>query len=364
MQEVKICLQNFQSHRSTIFTLTPGLQVIWAKGNNVGKSSIFRALECLVRVQRYKGQKIKSLIRWGTDVAKIICEYNGMTTELRLFRRNTTAGYLFVHTEDGFRTEMESAPKCLLDALDILYDQDVDHVLNVLEADKVQLIVDETTITDSIMSTIFFDSTVDTVKENSNRLMGILNEDYNFYCYKKTLAEENIGHKEYNTNVDSFRDEKDFLFRLATALEIVPNYSFLDNKSDTDLTNLQSIHTSLVALENILALLKKVHEGKVCIDIAMFHKYLDICVCLQRVLDNANGLEKADIPQKLPDVLRNMVMLCSTLSRLDSLREEESNLTEELSHIQEKLDKAGRIVICPVKGRVVYSNEKCLPYSE
>lgn len=369
MKCVKITFIDFQSYKDTKFSLYPGLNVIWSKGNNVGKSSIIRALEAITRIHKYSGQQIKDLIRWGQPVAYIVCEYDNCRTELKLFLRNSTASYSFSHYEDDDFIEMDRAPKVLLDALSIFYDEEIDYILNIIEADKVQVIVDETSLTEGIMSSILFDAKLEEIKENADALCRKINDDYSFYSYNLNLNKKNLEGKSYNTIVDTFNSEKNILYLLSDIIDTFPNYSQLKNFVNLDLQQPNIILNNIVLLDYIYKKIQLLENPSVSINtellniLLVLYKNIKILYVFysSKIAKETFNLHILSLSLQyltyINKLLNLIVSYTNTTVSLDSI----SNLIKEKRN---KLLQLGDIINCPIKGKVVYSDEKCIPYIE
>lgn len=365
LSKVQIHLINFQSHKNTEFTLDGDLQIIWSKGNNVGKSAIFSSLDAIVRIHKYNGQKIKSLIRYGENFSKIICKYQEITVELHMFLQNDTAAYFFICEENGFQTKMERAPKSLIEALDILYQEDIDHVLNILEADKIQIIVDETSITDGILASIFFDAKLEDIKTNAAALVKKLSEDYSFYSYSLTINERNISNFSYNMAVDTFKDEKEKLYILAKLLDRVPDYnkmlSILPIRSDKVSSWIKALN-SVSSLNNMVQELSSIKQVT-NFDSNLITLFLNIAK-LDTMLDSICSFSEIS---RVEQVYYGCSNLCELIIKVKKLRNNLQLLddnTSEIRKITDDLKKSNRLVSCPIKGKVIFNNEKCIPYIE
>lgn len=366
MKKVKITLINFQSYKEATFSLEGNLQIIWSHGNNVGKSAIFSALEAIVRIQKYSGQEMKSLIRWGEQTSSIICDYDNTHVELRIFLRNSTASYLFLQTENGICTEMTRAPKSLVDALDLMYQEDVDHVLNILEADKTQIIVDETAITDGIMASIFFDSRLEDVKINAADLLKQISADYSYFSQSLAINQRSIGSYSYNPSVDTFNEQKESLKKLALLMDTVPNfkklgvYSLVRSEEIDDwsrtLNKMQSLLKGIQYLQNVQKITAGVNQG-----------FSDIYSSLMRLYLKLDPLRARDPLTEVIRCISMLQLLSSSAAKIDryaSLQEEISSRYKEIAKLQETIEAHAKMVMCPVKGQVIYGNEKCVPYTK
>ena len=188
MKEVKLSLINIQSHKNTSIIIKPGLTLLVAKDNNVGKSTVFRALDLIAQVQNTKPEDIKSLIRCGCERGIISCEFDNQVVELHIFLRNTTVGYYFLHKKDNVVTQLDKAPADTIQALNLIAPTNINQTLNIVEADKYQVIIEEGGINDSVISFLFTDQMVEHIKENADVFNSMLLSDEKFYSI--TLARE------------------------------------------------------------------------------------------------------------------------------------------------------------------------------
>ena len=356
---------NFQSHKNTSFTLDGSLQIIWSKGNNVGKSAIFSALEAIVRIHKYNGQKIKSLIRYGENFSKIICKYHEIIIELHMFLQNETASYFFICEENGLRTKMQKAPKSLIDALDICYQEDIDYVLNMLEADKVQIIVDETSITNGILASIFFDAKLEDIKKNAIELVKKLSEDYSFYSYSLTINERNIANYSYNTAVDTFTDMKNDLYTIAKVLDNVPNYTKLNYSLPINSNQVSDWCICLKSVYSLYSSISKILYTKCLADFNL--DIIDLFIKIS-TLDKITPLtKKIQNMKQLEDVYSLVSAMFHIIQQIKNIRYNLQYIHKdmyEIKDIEKTIQSSGRMVYCPIKGTVIFNNEKCIPYIE
>lgn len=396
---IKISLSNFQSHHNTSFKLSKGVNIIWSDWNNVGKSTIFRALDVLVRASKYTGQELKELIRWGKSEASIICEYDNNIVELLIFIRNTTASYKFIHTIDNNSIELTNAPNSLITKLDLLYDEKFDNVINIIEADKTQLVVQESNLTDGIMSTIFFDDRLEFMKENTSNFNKVLDENLAFYKHNKNALSRSISNQQLDTSVDMYNSDKPLLEKLVLICDCVSNYKNLrirnitdierDTKLLTVLTSLCHVHRIINAtgdcvspkefrklqivykictLNNIMETLVKMRMLKEFKVYAITHMTLTALMTLIRFAKLLKVLRTVESELK---TISNMYKYIMILNTLGTSIKNEKHLSKDILSVKlaykelcEYIEKQSLILECPVKGRVIYSDEKCIPYTD
>lgn len=85
---VNLSLNNFRSHRSLNFELSPAVTLLMG-GNGVGKSSVIEAINLLATGSSFRAEKIEEMIRFDQDLARVqvgikqvIANYQQKTDEI------------------------------------------------------------------------------------------------------------------------------------------------------------------------------------------------------------------------------------------------------------------------------------------
>lgn len=361
MKEVKMFLTNIQSHKNTCITLKPGLTLLVAKDNDVGKSTVMRALDLIAQIHHLKSEDIRPMLRYGAEEGIIHCEFDDQIVELHIFLSNTTVKYYFLQQKDGIVTQLDKAPKDLIQALNLIAPNDIDQTLNLIEADKYQVIIEEGNVNDSVISFLFTDQMVEHMKENAVLFSNLLNGDSSFYSNALEREKERLSSLNFNYYVDQFNEDKNLLTLMSHFIDALPNYRFLKNPSVTS-NDLKTIEQLLDLSELVQSLKTPSLSSKNIEHLISIFNLITILNHLKEAL-SFSAISKVNL-EHLMDLLsstQTLVQFSNLLNQHQKLLQDTSTLRIESSELFEQLSKSNVTVICPVKGEVLYHEKGCIP---
>ena len=365
MKEVKMTLCNIQSHELTSLTFRPGLTLIVSDDNNVGKSTIFKILKILPVASTVNPDQLSDLLRTGAPNGYAMFEFDSMRVVLWLLRQpNGKVLPLFQTEVCGEITQTSKCPVELLEALDIVYHKPTENVLNIIEADKVQLIVDEGKESDAVISSMLIDFDVENAKQNLKRFHQTLyNDDRSFYAQYERV-DEDLRELSYNSMADDYFEELPMLSRLAEILD-KGKVDFSTLQVDFNLAEMQACMRLVESISNLLKC-QWDYRKESTVD-------FDRVETLARIYEIAEKLERIDIPRAEPipmEKIRRMSRAANVLDSIgkayyilresNSLDQQESLLRENYQTIRQQIMDNAEIVVCPIKGKVVFSDEECV----
>lgn len=366
MERVDILFCNLQSHANTRFSIQPGMNFILAKGNNVGKSTIFRVLTAIASAPKNSSGRLNSLIRTGFAEAYAAFKFNGESVIARFVRREREAPKLFfehVHP-DGQTTRSVACPACLLDALGIALGEN-ELPINFNDADSVQLVSEVSTAADGILTRVLLDSDVEHIKSNLYTLAREINLDSKQLSAVQAQAQSTLERLSYTPAVEEFwQDER----RLATAARVADGLSSLAGLPACEPVPGREVQALGVSLELLGTLECAQHlepplrvKGSKRIAAA-----LRFCEVVAPVID----LPTARVLDA-PESVTKAITVCSALVRAIQSVEKAMAASERIrvsavdrQNLAQQMNASCQVVSCPVKGDVWYTDEKCLPRSD
>ena len=371
MKEVEIQLHNIQSHENTKFKLKPGLNLILSSGNNVGKSTIFKALMFAANMPYFKNADVFELIRYGCNEAYISFRFETNSATLWLFRDGKTARAFFELPGTPVIRTLE-CPKFLIENLDFIYSADK-KVLNFSDADSVQLIVRDSNYNDEVLSRILIDYDVERVKNNAQLLYREVNQDYHVEKELRDNLSSVIETLNYNDIVDIFDSEYPTLRAASEAYDtIVGNTdmsAFIKHPAENEIHELSTVLRIFNILKNIddaLSLddaIKDIPELNELLRIngilrSFAEVNIDILSVKPLLTEQQVGsmYKTVGVIQTLEEALKHAVF--SSMASKDLVKFE-----AERKHITGILKSKYRTVKCPVKGEVFYG-ETCIHVSD
>lgn len=360
MKEVKLFLTNIQSHKNTCITLKPGLTLLIAKDNNVGKSTIMRTLDLIAQIHHLKSEDIRPMLRYGVEEGIIHCEFDNQIVELHIFLSNNTVRYYFLHQKDGIVTQLDRAPKDIMQALNLIAPEDVQQTLNIIEADKYQVIIDEGNVNDSVISFLFTDQMVEHMKENAATFSNLLNGDEKFYSVSLNKEKEKLNALTFHPYVDQFKENKQVFYLISQMIDALPNYSYL-KRSDINFYHLKTLE-HLLRLAELLTSLEgsKVSSNKIEY-LSSILQLVDILEHIQQSLHpNMISQHQMEHLTKLLTAAQTLTDFTALLNQYAMLQQNSQKLSSNKSQLLEQLAKSHKTVICPVKGEVLYHEKGCI----
>lgn len=365
MQTLSVLMCNIQSHAETSFVLKPGFNIIVSPGNNVGKSTIFKALRCVVESPN-PFMDLRELLREGCSQGYVAFVYGDWKVVYWLVRKDTVAGvvagFFEVTDPDGEVTREVRCPKSLLDALGIVLASN-GKPINFNDAAATQLLVRDNAETDEIISRILVDEKVETLK------LGLLTSLQNATRDKKEFERElsyltrDLQSMQRHESVDQFNRDYPLLECLCNVVDC--------KTADLDVRDCQlgpismqadSI-TSLVRVAGKLEQAPQIGQENIGIElpsefpavmrVAHILANVETCEAIKPVFDTSD----AEMVIKVTGVLLKIILVLQdckdNMAILARSQAEKDTLIEELR-------KTCTVVDCPVKGQVFYSNEGCI----
>lgn len=369
METVNILFQNIQSHENTEFTLKPGMNFILADGNNVGKSTIFKVISRVAKAPNLQSNKILPLIRYGMSEAIAAFRYLDECVIAHFTKyENEAAKMFFEHVHpDGQVTRSVFCPKSLLDALGVVVDSK-GNIINFNDANSVQLISEVSTEADSIITHVMLDPKVETVKSNMYMLGKEVNMDLRSITAQVQAAESIVKDLTYKPEVEEFFQ---FQEKMAAACRIcdygiTPVSEQKVIPSERDMEAMRVFLNVAAGLDSYLTAQAKDPLGSCDLGYGKLLLKLSECVnvesysSLEKVITASEELDRwkkcYSLVTKLSSALRSAEEMQSVSKVLQKDIVERSEILREIKNNSVEVD-------CPIKGKVAYTDEKCVPYS-
>lgn len=366
METVEIIFHNIQSHEHTEFCLKPGMNFILADDNNVGKSTIFKVLTRIAKAPNIASNKILPLIRNGCSEAYAAFKFNGETVIAYFTNYKGEAAKLFFehHHPDGDITRTVFCPQSLLKALGILVG-DNGEIINFNDANSVQLISEVSTEADNIITHVMLDANVEKIKENLYSLGKQINSDIKYYTTQIETTESILADLQYVHGVDDFKENLPALEAGCRICDYgLVNISDYDVKVPwNELQLMKRMTECLMEMENFCESTDKfptidLSECKAGMRILNILDVLDLETLAKPAVD-VDGFERVRTAMRVSSKLRDAVLgaqaLCDLEKKLIRTVLQKQEFAAELAQMAE-------VIECPMKGKVYYTDEKCLPY--
>lgn len=382
MKEVKVRFHNIQSHADTAFSFIPGVNFIISPDNNVGKSTIFVTLSTVAKMPRVSNEDLADLLRDNANVGYAMFTYKCLgydDTEydesviLWLNRDgNQVRGFIEIK-EPGRATREARAPKSFFEALGIKVTKDGE-ILNIIDANSVQLFVDSGKASDSIISDILIDEEVERIKGNVDYLTKYVTRDARAIDIKLTDIADVLSGISYNDLPDEFNDEYTFIECAAETLDLFESVEFsnINGKISEACCEIRQITTALELIEKLSAVKFYSDANAVnCDDIDTINAATHcIKILMPIVRRHAESNDKTLVElQELSNILENVQVAIEVLQKLDmasaccSRQKWDSDrlraLMSQRNAIAAALRKDYKIIDCPLKGKVY--GETCIP---
>lgn len=368
MQSVQIELSNIQSHEHTMFSLEPGLNFILADDNNVGKSTILKVISAAASMPRTSKDDLIGLLRGGTTQGYARFSIGATQIIFWLFRENATTVRAFFETRiDGDSTRSTSCPEELLRALDIVLGEDGVPV-NFNDADSVQLIVEDSHKNDEVLAKVLIDMKIENIRANGVALSKQIAQDYKMLSVKLTDQKALLGSLAFNNSVDAFYQEEDLLCAAVRVADtLIP---WVDaNEADFSIPygEVSLIEASVRVYLQLFTLFQEEGQAVVVDDFEELSAALRLLQMLSPV-----SLQAVSKPvlvrdttlsnmQRAVDVLQAVTKVQTACQFMQSADGKFKSGTKELVSLNLEASKSFEQVECPVKGKVYYSDEKCIP---
>lgn len=364
MTEVSVLLCNIQSHELTNFTLRPGMNFILAADNNVGKSTIFKVLTAVAKAPNINSSKVDALIRTDAGRAYAAFAYNDGERVVAWLERGATPGsakMFFEHTDQsGITTRALKAPSSLLNALGIVV-TDKGVVVNFNDADSVQLVSQVSSESDAVFTYVLLDEKVERVKQNIGLFARTLQTDEATTIAKYNTARDLMQGMQYHPEVDDFFDNLPLIEALATACDNcssvlqIPKLRFNSQQEQ-----------ELDTLMEVLSILSKVKEySPKCEpspELAPMVKVLGVLSGLNfdKLRKPFVTLDEEAYTDSFMRVLEKVYRAYKSADKIRDLNNKIAKSEAELKQIECEIKSQAQEVICPVKGKVWFTDEKCI----
>lgn len=363
MKSIQLELYNIQSHEHTVFTLEPGLNFILADDNNVGKSTIFKALSLLFKMPRVSNRDLDEMLRAYTDKGYIACRWEDNLVILWIYRDGNRINAFFEVRDNSGSSRVNVCPSNLREAFDIILGDD-GVPLNFNNADSVQLVVQDSIENDKVLSKALIDFRVEAIKDNADNLLKTVSSDLSRVENKYKDSAQLLSSMSFNESSDIFHQEETLLEAMCRVSDTLPALSEISLESMKS----EEMSTVLTAIKvyNIIGSLKEEQSTVPAVpDLQAMQTAIKYYEILSNLRDEeqvpllstgvcSNMFRAYEIVQQLEDISNR----CNNLSRFEKNIAE---MKEEQLRLLDKLKSITRDVICPIKGRVFYSDEECVP---
>lgn len=374
MKKVTFEFRNIQSHEHTRFSLEPGLNFILADDNNVGKSTIFKVMMFALKMPNVSSEDMNELVRGNSNKAYASFEFDDCRVILWFFREDAKKMRSFFEiyrgTEPSIRTV--SCPGELVKALDIVTGTD-GQPINFNDADSVQLVVQDTPKNDEVLSKVLVDLRIEDIRQKGSMLSKQIIQDYRLIQGRYADTERIINSMHYTDSVDGFRAEEKLLNSAVRVMDTLDaGCSFSEQSFVIPEEEIKSLRVVL----NVLNCLSQITFSDSSISVIS----LEELKRLKRITELLNTMSGVDwtrlssepvITEQQITNVRSAVRVLDILTRLyrSSLYASNANTTvnalqREKQEIIMRLKEQCEVVVCPVKGKVFYSDEECVPASD
>lgn len=411
MDKVEIEFHNIQSHAHSKFYFIPGMNFIISSDNNVGKSTIMVTLTTIAHMPNSNNEDFRDLLRNGESSGYAAFKYIVVDAKghrmaenvvLWLTRDGKQVRGFIEYIANGTTQRQIKPPKSFYDALGIKVTRDGE-VLNVINANSVQLFVDDDISSDNIIADILIDMDVERVKENLATLNRQATNDSRDYFKQNEEMQKVLTSLSYNYMVDEFKVECDILQQLANAADaasVTINWETFDRPGaiqESAIETLEELEVMRAALEvardlqvvidNLSDKGAHKHGSETASELAEEFAYevalikeANTAISLLREVDaSLQSIETAR--RSAPNVLsqgaeqaaRTIAMLKDAMETIKIVGQATTfvsnimrdraikNATErDANSLRSNLEKSCPKVVCPVKGEVYYG-EKCIP---
>lgn len=372
MKHVDIEFVNIQSHEHTRFCLEPGLNFILAEDNNVGKSTIFKVLMCAMQWPKVDSVTPNELVRGGCSSAHATFTVEGTAYTFWLFREGTQVRAFFeTRYSDGAISRSNEAPAELRDAFDIVLGDD-GQVLNFNDADSVQLIVQDTAKNDEVLARVLVDANVETVKENAMKLASQIQQDYKLLQARHESAVYAVSTMHYCDAVDTFKSDYPLMNSASRVLDTieVPCLSLRAIPNPPVMKSVEQIQSALALYRELREISCLESKKSVTLkeeEITECGTAVKVLGILERLVHSVPDRQVGGMSLELDKVSRAL----SVLTRLTEVLAKMANAAnaaarsvtndKEIKELEAELAASSVKVICPVKGEVLFTDEKCIP---
>lgn len=367
METVKITLHNFQSFVLGSITLKKGLVILTSTQNNVGKSTVFRAIETAAKIHTYTSEDISDLVR--NAESSIEFEFNNQKVELLLYTKKnnpSSFGYHFLHTKDKKTIQLTKIPKDLLDALGIIYISETNQILNMIDASQYNLFTEDDKYTTKAIEFLFLDQKVEDLKENLVFFLSLVSNDLKLFSSEYENLLNVLNTLEYNPTAVLFSSDLQDLEVLSSFLDKTPTFNSIPSFKDyaINFDFLKLLLCIIESLDKVLTAFTFISDPHFSYN--FYSKYISL-LCNLEILIKCGYILTYDF-----NYLNNLFRICCTLEDISKcislilhLADDLNKISIEIDMINSELIKTEKVVICPVKGKVFYSDEqKCIPLIE
>lgn len=370
MKTVEVVFQNLQSHENTRFTLKPGMNFILADGNNVGKSTIFKVLSRIAKAPNVAASKIMPLIRYGCSEAIAAFKFDGETVIARFTKYEREAAKVFFehHHEDGEITRSVVCPGALLDALGIVVGENGE-IINFNDANSVQLISEVSPEADTIITHVMLDPKVEAIKRNIYALGREVNVDARDLDREIKSLTQSIGECTFRPSVAEFFEKQELLEALCGLCDALPSIT-ADCEKVPGLQDIEFYRDVIELCSQVEGLAMMTASSSSVGDIRDVADLVEVLRGLQGIPDAVESLQRTSVSpaelekcRQLNTVISKLLVAVRSAEKVQTHSRRLDTLQQERQQVLESLQQNTRQIDCPIKGRVLYTDEKCVPYS-
>lgn len=369
-----IRLKNCQSWEDITLNLSTNSLNVFVAENGVGKSVLFKMLKLTANPNAYSREERKDLIRFGEDCAQIVYAFDDGVVGCTFVYSNRVLYYLRQSSEASFEAFNEP-PEELLFRLGLITNSSSKFVANILDTDQDLFLVESDNAGNIELLQKLADHPV--LKEVIHKI----NDEIDLLTAQKHVVDIQLDTLEHTLKdykyVDTMKLESDIEradYEIAILQELSLYKASLQNISDAliDHTDYNVLLQQFSLLQNLLIIESNLVFLQV--DRTDYVKLLQQIDLLQQLLVLNQNLftrlpEKIDYSAKVQylDTVATLLELLEDLKqRADDLLCQNSyadELQQKVTLLRQQITASGLVIDCPMKGKVIYADEKCIPYS-
>lgn len=393
---IHITLHNIQSHAHTEFEFHSGGNFILANDNNVGKTTIMSTIAMVPVLHRSSNESRLELLRVkeSNGYAQFVFDNNCVRMIISRRGESSTCGY-FEQVDldengkpisDTIRTD--KAPDSLIAKLDLKLDANTDTPLNIVEADAVKIIIEQTEQGDQLLSQILLDPKVEQVKANLIQFYSRINTDKKYLAMQYTERQRYVSSIPFNPFVDTFKYDypvieaaamladrgtsplmkselldalpitEEQLLLLGVAGDLAVAFSDLPNEDEISITS--DVLESICSSGELLLVTAELEDTNVI----GVPDTLDAAADLVSALATLPAERTLTLETESISDTNNIVQLLFRVKlSCEKVRDETlmiDKLEMDIHRILEEIYSSGALVDCPMRGKVIYG-ETCVP---
>lgn len=367
---VAMRLKNCQSWEDSTIEFSTKKPNILIADNNTGKSVIMKMLKITANPKVYSASERKELIRYGEDSAMLVCAFDDGAVSMTIVYPERVIYRFRQNEEQSFATYSEP-PQIMLDHLGLITNKNIDFIANIIDMDQDLFLVNTKSSGNVAMLKLLAEEPIlGEVLQKIEELSPRIKDEIRLTTLHSSDLESSLSRCKY-IDIDLLEATivkaeitltlYDRLIELYSQSDVLSTIVFDNTDYDNQLLKLDC----LLECKHILDAVDSLMYDSA--DYTGYFELARIMACSCEISDkfaclNYDSTDYSTISNYVS--LQGSILQCyKELQDYEMYMQQLEEQETEIKEIRKEISQSGKVIQCPIKGDVLFIDEKCVPYN-